>query len=81
LAVWRGICRANHSGSKAEFAQKLAAHLEEKTEKGEWKCGNFSVPDYLKLSIEHVVARSMPISVDHEKAGNAGADTRTAGSA
>ena len=29
VAAWRGICRAKHSGSKAEFAHRLAALLEE----------------------------------------------------
>lgn len=49
LAAWRGICRAEHSGSKARFAQRLAAALEEKEMQG-----TFVVPRYLKDAISFV---------------------------
>ncbi len=53
LICWRGICRADHSGSKAEFAQRLAAKLSEKSVTGEW-IFNFTVPGYLKEAIGYV---------------------------
>lgn len=43
LLAWRGICRADHIGSKAEFAQRLAATLMEKVEDGDW-IADFEVP-------------------------------------
>lgn len=57
LATWRGICRADHSGSKAEFAHKLAAHLSEKDNAGNFKTA-FDVPAYLIKAIKHVVENS-----------------------
>ncbi|QVL30319.1 AAA family ATPase [Telmatocola sphagniphila] len=54
LATWRGICRANHTGSKAEFAHKLAAKLTISS-----KCTactlEFAVPPYLSRAIDFVV--------------------------
>ncbi len=54
LTTWRGICRADHSGSKAEFAHRLAAKLV-----GEGESGSaplyFEPPDYIKQAIEHVI--------------------------
>lgn len=60
LATWRGICRADHSGSKAEFAHRLAAHLEQKNGSGEFVTP-FQIPEYLKLAISYV-ADSVTVS-------------------
>jgi putative ATP-dependent endonuclease of OLD family len=54
LATWRGICRAEHSGSKAEFAHRLSARLVGADDGGQCPLW-FDVPEYLKLAIEHVV--------------------------
>lgn len=54
LAVWRGICRAQHTGSKAEFAHVLADRLlsdESQTD----IVAQFEVPPYLRGAIEHVL--------------------------
>jgi putative ATP-dependent endonuclease of the OLD family len=59
LAAWRGICRADHTGSKAEFAHRLAAHLNKKDESGQFTT-TFDVPDYIKLAIAYVVDRVKP---------------------
>ena len=55
LAAWRGICRADHTGSKAEFAQRLADALVERNESNQWKL-SFDVPSYLEKAITYVVA-------------------------
>lgn len=48
LAAWRGICKADHSGSKAHFAHLLS----------EWLSDNpgtvFAVPGYIENAIVHV---------------------------
>jgi putative ATP-dependent endonuclease of OLD family len=54
LAVWRGICRADHTGSKAQFAQCLAAMLFEKGKNLQW-VQPFDVPTYLRSAITYVV--------------------------
>ena len=54
LAVWRGICRAKHTGSKAEFAQRLALALDP-TDKDCWT--EFVVPTYIQDAIRSVVTR------------------------
>jgi putative ATP-dependent endonuclease of OLD family len=54
LIAWRGICRASHSGSKAEFAHRLADALSGQEEGGE-TIANFAIPPYLKSAIECVV--------------------------
>ena len=56
LCVWRGICRASHSGSKAEFAQRLAARLEQ-FGKDEKAVEPFEVPKYIKDAIKFVVSK------------------------
>lgn len=54
LAVWRGICVSDNSGSKAEFANKLADRLiEQKDDNSGWKA-EFDVPDYLRDAVKHV---------------------------
>jgi putative ATP-dependent endonuclease of OLD family len=54
MAAWRGICRAEHSGSKAEFAHRLSAKLVGSD--GSKECPMmFDVPDYLKKAILYVV--------------------------
>jgi len=58
LIAWRGICRSEHTGSKAAFAHRLAAILDEE-ENGTFST-QFEVPDYLKDSIMHVVNRVKP---------------------
>ena len=56
LCVWRGICRASHTGSKAEFAQRLATRLEQSGKNG--KPGvSFEVPKYIEDAIEFVVSK------------------------
>jgi putative ATP-dependent endonuclease of OLD family len=54
LTVWRGICRADHTGSKAEFAQRLAAMLSEKDKNLQW-VQSFDVPTYLRSAITYAV--------------------------
>jgi hypothetical protein len=56
MATWRGICRAEHSGSKAEFAHRLAALLDKSNGVG------FRVPKYLQNAIEYVVGRITSIT-------------------
>ena len=58
LAVWRGVCLACSSGSKAELAQHLSEMLAE-----EGVCPDFVVPEYLAAAIRHVVpARVLPVA-------------------
>lgn len=59
MAAWRGICRAEHSGSKAEFAHRLSAKLAEKNAGGQ-PVSTFEVPLYLKAAIEHVINALKP---------------------
>lgn len=59
LAAWRGICRADHSGSKAELAQRLAGHLAKQDDKGQFMV-NFDVPDYLIQAIRYVADTVTP---------------------
>lgn len=49
LAVWRGVCLANSTGSKAELAQHLSEMLHEPG-----GCPGFVVPPYLAAAIRHV---------------------------
>jgi putative ATP-dependent endonuclease of OLD family len=61
LAVWRGICRANHSGGKAEFAHRLSAKLV--GEDGSGQCPlNFAIPGYIEAAVEHVINALNPPS-------------------
>jgi putative ATP-dependent endonuclease of the OLD family len=55
LATWRGICRANHSGSKAEFSHHLAELLTSKRRSGQWAF-NFEIPKYLRDAITYAVS-------------------------
>lgn len=57
LCVWRGICRASHTGSKAEFAQALALALDSRNEDGNWS-HRFEVPGYLARAIRHVTGKT-----------------------
>jgi len=62
LAAWRGVCRASHTGSKAELAHRLAAELLRKDQNGQWEAA-FEVPGYLKRAINYVAsscAKSAP---------------------
>jgi putative ATP-dependent endonuclease of OLD family len=64
MVAWRGICRAEHSGSKAEFAHRLTAKLIERdnTEKLTY---SFNIPEYLKSAITSVaerVTQSTPVA-------------------
>ena len=52
LAVWRGICVASSAGSKADFAHRLAAELED--DDGIDTKG-FVVPGYIEAAINHVL--------------------------
>jgi putative ATP-dependent endonuclease of OLD family len=57
IATWRGICRADHTGSKAEFAHRLAAMLAKRDETGKWAFA-FDVPPYLRNAITYVATFS-----------------------
>jgi hypothetical protein len=59
MVTWRGICRASHSGSKAEFAQRLAARLGKNNPDGK-PTENFVIPPYLAAAVIHVVERAKP---------------------
>ena len=53
LAVWRGICVAETSGSKAEFANKLADHLSLRGAADEFS-NAFEVPSYIADAVRFV---------------------------
>ena len=53
LAAWRGICRAEHSGSKGRFAQRLAQFLVESSQAGDV---TFKVPPYVRAAIAYVAS-------------------------
>jgi putative ATP-dependent endonuclease of OLD family len=55
LCAWRGICRASHSGSKAEFAQRLAARLD--IFKDSKPVEIFEVPSYIAEAIKLVAGK------------------------
>jgi putative ATP-dependent endonuclease of OLD family len=57
LATWRGICRANASRGKAEFAQALAESLDAKTKAGTYQIepDGFEIPQYLKNAFAFIV--------------------------
>jgi putative ATP-dependent endonuclease of OLD family len=62
LTAWRGICRASHTGSKADFAHRLTEALS--ANQGENSTfANFQVPSYLRDAIEHVVKSATPASL------------------
>lgn len=64
LCTWRGICRATHTGSKAEFAQRLATRLEQSGKNGK-PVVSFEVPQYIKDAIEFVVSKvKLPAQFD-----------------
>jgi len=58
LAVWRGICQANTTRSNAEFAQVLAARLDQKKPDGTYviAAADFVTPTYLTAAFTHVLA-------------------------
>lgn len=68
MAVWRGICRAHHTGSKAEFAHRLAAKLVGVDGSGQCPSA-FDIPDYLKKAIDYVVASVDPPAPAPEATG------------
>lgn len=53
IATWRGICRAEHSGSKAEFAHRLSENLSSRKDDGFYS-SKFDVPEYLTQAITYV---------------------------
>ena len=57
LAVWRGICLADATCSKAEFAQALAAHLDARQPDDGYvvPLPHFVIPSYLQAAFNHVV--------------------------
>ncbi len=63
LAAWRGICRARHSGSKAEFAHRLAAFLEKSNGNGFCPL-SFRVPEYIRDAIEYVVGHVREMTLE-----------------
>jgi putative ATP-dependent endonuclease of the OLD family len=50
LLVWRGVCRASSTGSKADLAQHLADLLDDPA-----GCPDFEVPGYIREAIAHVM--------------------------
>lgn len=77
MVTWRGICCAEHSGSKADFAHRLTAHLSIQDANQHFTC-IFEIPEYLKLAIKNVVDNiPKPISSNGEIA-NESTDNRTA---
>ncbi len=52
LTIWRGICRSDHTGSKADFAHRLAEDLQAKNKTN----AGFEVPGYIRDAIEHVMS-------------------------
>lgn len=62
MATWRGICRADHTGSKAQFAHFLAETLGEKGDGDQWKEA-FDIPTYLTNAINYVVISSRQSTV------------------
>jgi putative ATP-dependent endonuclease of OLD family len=54
IIAWRGICRAEHSGSKAEFAHRLAASLATRKSDSEFEIA-FETPAYITQAIDYVV--------------------------
>ncbi len=56
LHVWRGICRSEHTGSKADFAHRLAERLSH-TNPDDSFVDQFTVPTYLTNAIQYVVDR------------------------
>lgn len=59
LHVWRAICRASSTGSKADFANLLADSLQSIPEDSDIA---FQVPKYILDAIEHVLPSSAPSS-------------------
>lgn len=56
LLVWRGVCLANSTGSKAALSQRLAEMLSD-----EGSAAEFRVPAYIESAIRHVTgAARMP---------------------
>lgn len=56
LAVWRGICRADTTGSKAEFAHFLAEYLDSPPEGS----AVFVVPPYIQGAIKYLKQQLRP---------------------
>jgi putative ATP-dependent endonuclease of OLD family len=57
LAIWRGICQAKTTRSKAEFAQALATKLDQKNPDGTYVVAPaaFVIPAYLTAAFTHVL--------------------------
>ncbi len=57
LTIWRGICLADATCSKAEFAQALAARLEARDRHGNYvvPAALFAIPGYLQEAFNHVI--------------------------
>jgi putative ATP-dependent endonuclease of OLD family len=68
LAVWRGVCLANSTGSKAELSQHLTEMLS-----GDSSCPEFVVPAYLEAAIRHVI----PVRAPDTAYSRADADANT----
>ena len=60
MAAWRGICRASHTGSKGEFAHRLAERLSEAGYGAAAGQPAFSVPGYIESAIKHAVDALKP---------------------
>lgn len=59
LHVWRGICRSEHTGSKADFAHRLAERLG-RVKADDSVADQFTAPEYLLNAIQYVVDRVTP---------------------
>ena len=60
LALWRGICRADHAGSKAEFAHLLADWLAQNQEE-DGQPLKFPIPEYIIASIKYVTSANVSL--------------------
>ena len=73
LAVWRGICLAHHSGSKADFAHKLADRLSQSSAPSNLQ-PDFTVPQYLKEAITHAIPSAAESNAHGQADTNANTD-------
>lgn len=57
LAAWRGICRAEHTGSKGDFAHRLASRLDGTDGSGSCPL-TFAIPQYIRDAIQYVANKA-----------------------
>lgn len=66
LTVWRGICRADHSGSKAEFAHLLTEWLAQNRDDGGGL--KFEIPQYIIAAIKYVTSANVSLILTRNEA-------------